>query len=57
MDAEAALEEVERQIRDAARVRARASMDRVREHLGRSPYQTPRVESPDVRTSLFLYSF
>ena len=57
MDIEAALEEVERQIRDAARARARASIDRVREHLGRSPYQTPRLESPNVRTSLFLCSF
>jgi len=38
MDIEAALEEVERQIRDTAKVRARASMDRVREHLRRSPY-------------------
>jgi len=57
MDVKAALEEVERQIRDAARVRARASIDRVCEHLRRSPYQTPRVKSPNVCTSLFLYSF
>jgi hypothetical protein len=38
MDVEATLEEVERQIKDAAKVRARAFIDRVREHLGRSPY-------------------
>jgi len=57
MDIKAALEEVERQIRDAARVCARASIDRVCEHLKRSPYQTPRLESPNIYTSLFLYSF
>ena len=38
MDAEAALEEVERQIRDVAKVCARAFIDRVCEHFGRSPY-------------------
>jgi len=38
MDIEAILEEVERQIRDIAKVRARAFIDRVCKHLRRSPY-------------------
>jgi len=38
MDIEATLEEVERQIRDIAKVRARASINRVCEHLRRSLY-------------------
>ena len=38
MDIEATLEEVERQIRDIAKVCARAFINRVCEHLRRSPY-------------------
>jgi len=38
MDIEATLEEVERQIRDAAKAYARAFIDRVCKHLRRSLY-------------------
>jgi len=38
IDAKATLEEVERQIKDIAKVYARAFIDRVYEHLRRSPY-------------------
>ena len=38
IDVKAALEEVERQIRDIAKVRARAFINRVYKHFRRSPY-------------------
>ena len=57
IDAKATLEEVERQIRDVAKVRARASINRVYKHLKRSPYQTLQVKSPNIYISLFLYNF
>ena len=38
IDIKAILEEVERQIKDIARVRARAFINRVYKHLRRSPY-------------------
>jgi len=38
MDIEAILEEVERQIKDIAKVYARVFINRVCEHLKRSPY-------------------
>ena len=53
----ATLEEVERQIKDIAKVCARAFINRVYKHFKRSPYQTLQVKSPNIYISLFLYNF